>query len=346
MPYRLYRLLGTHCLVIADVDVLADVDDYLHPFTVPADHGLDPDIVVTTAVNEEEVLATRKDSHTWPPPHRVLSHPAQCYQRWYRRGQTILLPEHGGDLGDHVIRYDEGALRCVVQHREAAATVLVRLVRQIVLRATERLGGVSVHGGITQLPDSRNILIAGRAGAGKTSVLTLLAEQHHAAVISNDRTVLVPFPDGSWQASAVPLCWRFTAETLHASACLAACAASDGLRRGIDPLDGKLELTPAEVASFLGRPWLSHTGLDEIVVLRRATAAGSDITPLLRHLSLGTDDPFASDWIGLNSQAPLSTEDDPWHALGNAVPITVLDWTDPDELRGLASAIASNGVAS
>lgn len=126
---------------------------------------------------------------------------------------------------NHVITVKGNRVLVTAELRQVAATIGVRIVRQLIMRGGEARGGQAVHAGAVDI-NGDGVLVGGHPGAGKTSVMTRLVEDHGARYIANDRTVLIPADTDSWCAVGVPLAWRFTPESINGSPRLADALAS------------------------------------------------------------------------------------------------------------------------
>ncbi|MEU6190237.1 hypothetical protein [Nocardia sp. NPDC047038] len=314
--------------------------DYLDPYLVEGT-GSAPDFTVSVDISTD--------------PHRLLdqagvntigcqvrrSHPEYRYRAWLLAGRTMLAPLH---RVDHVITVD-GRHLAVSAREHVAATIGVRVARQLIMRGGESAGGHCVHAGAVEL-DGVGVLVGGRPGAGKTSVLTHLIERHGAVPVSNDRTMLMPTDSGDWTAVAVPLAWRISPEANAASPRLRTALASASPIRGRGLVDGKLEWTPAEIGRILGVSCAPATSPQRIVILMRANhRTGHPSTHLLRrHLGFGNADFFTDDWLSLRPSPSggggAGTETGSWWSTLADVPASVLGWTEPDQIASVADTIA------
>lgn len=343
MSVRLLDLITCTCAVSAPDPVHDVMLHYLRPYLVAA---LDqPDVVLAIRCDATGVARSRQVLAARPPTATRTSHPQQRYHAWTAGDHEVLLPEY---TPNHVITTTNDRIVLTAEHPTVATTVGTRIIRQLIMRGGEVIGGRCVHAGAVDV-DGKGVLIGGHPGAGKTSVLNHLIERHNARPIANDRTVLMPVIDGSWQAVGVPLAWRFTPEGIGGSSTLSTALADRELSRGCRLVDGKMELTPAEISDVFDRPTLPATRLTQIVILIRSTDPPAD-TPagsfVRRHLDFGAADFFAQDWLDVRpfladhrDQSPTGSEDW-WHKLALTMPIRVFSWTDPAELPILAATIA------
>ncbi|CRK56908.1 hypothetical protein [Alloactinosynnema sp. L-07] len=348
MDTRNYDLAVGACSISADTAVHAAMDHYLA--SVATAQPGKADVEVSVRVDPAAVAATRQTWASVPPSEMRRSHPGHRYRAWATdKSATVLLPAR---TSDHTITVDGHHILVHAQRAEVAATVGVRIVRQLIMRGGENRGGRAVHAAAVDL-DGTGILIGGYPGAGKSSVVTRLLETHHARPVSNDRTVLIPGEPG-WRAVGVPLAWRFTPEGLHASHGLATSISRGTPQRGHRLIDGKIELTPHEVDEALACRAMATTMIGRLVILARLPddAAGPpDIGFVRQRLDFGVSDFFAEDWLGIAAHLPgrqataSPVEQENWWAhLAATMPTRVLSWTHPCELDRVAAAVA--GAAS
>ena len=344
MTVRLLDLATCTCAVSAPDTVHDAMLEYLQPYLIPA---LDqPNVVVDIRCDATVVTQTHRALAERTPAVTRRSHPQQRYHAWMGANKEILFPEH---TPNHMITTTNDHIVLTANHSKVAATVGTRIIRQLIMRGGEALGGRSVHAGAVDV-EGDGVLVGGLPGAGKTSVLTHLIERHDASPIANDRTILAPVSDRSWRAVGVPLAWRFTPEGIGGCSALSTALADFEPSRGRHLVDGKVELTPAEVSRALGRRTVATTRIARIVLLVRSTertAVSLDASFVQRHLDLGAVDFFAEDWLGIRPHLAghrdqlLAGGEDWWNEVVLTVPIQVVSWTDPVELPALAGAVAS-----
>lgn len=73
-----------------------------------------------------------------------------------------------------------------------------------------RSGGVELHACGVKAPDGRGFLFTGHSGDGKTTMARLWEAVPGAVVLSDDRIVVRPGPDGTWEMHGTP--WHGEAE--------------------------------------------------------------------------------------------------------------------------------------
>ncbi|MBB5998452.1 hypothetical protein [Streptomonospora salina] len=313
---------------------------YVSPFVV-AETGLRSHLTVVVERDPAGVAEARHILTAQPATAVRTSHPRQRYRVWTAGNGETLLPN---SVPDHVITRTPGLVSIAAEHTDVAATVGTRVVRQLIMRGGEAQGGRSVHSAAVDI-GGRGVLVTGHPGSGKTTVFTHLIEEHGAHPVSNDRTILVPTHPGRWNAVGVPLAARFTPEGMSGSPLLA--GALDRLEptRGRHLVDGKVELTPGELASLVNRPFVPIAEVALIAVLTRTPPSPiQDEGFLRRHLDFGAEDFFADDWLDLSRQLEGPTDtpnscDELWDRLAGDVPRLSLTWTDPTELPNIASCI-------
>lgn len=344
MDTRHYDLTVGTCSLTADTTVHAAMGHYLAGFATAQPGKID--VEVTVRVDPVAVAEARQSQASVPPTEMRRSHPGHRYRVWDTDGSTVLLP---GLKTDHTITVNGHRILLHAQRPEVAATIGVRVVRQLIMRGGETRGGRAVHAAAVDV-DGTGVLIGGYPGAGKTSVVTRLLEAHHARPVSNDRTVLIPGEWG-WRAVGVPLAWRFTPEGLHGSPSLATSIGRQAPQRGHGLVDGKIELTPREVDEALASSALATTVISRLVILVRLPddmPGPADIAFVRQRVDFGASDFFAEDWLGVRPYLPdrqaaaSPVEHESWWAhLARTMPTRVLSWTHPCELDRVAAAIAS-----
>lgn len=334
--------LGTCvCRLSASEEIQAAMRHYVSPFLVSAgDH--EPHLTVSVVRDAATVAQARQSLADHPPTTVRTSHPEQRYRVWITEDREILLPEHASN---HVIIRTPGIVLVAAERARVAATIGIRVVRQLVMRGGEVRGGRCVHAAAVDI-DGRGLLIAGHPGSGKTTALTHLIEDHGARPVSNDRTALIPTGTGRWHAIGVPLAARFTPEGIGGSPTLTAALNHFEPSRGRHLVDGKIELTPWELATLFNRSTAPVTEVAQLVILTRSAqvSAGERDGDFVRHhLDFGTEDFFADDWLNLRSHFSealpdaQSAGDDLWERLAETVPVLPLAWTDPAELPRIAA---------
>src|SRR5699024_8828510 len=258
---------------------------YVSSFLVSAgDH--EPHLTVSVRRDATAVAQTRQSLTDRSPTTVRTSHPEQRYRIWIAQHREILLPEHDCD---HVVIRTSGVVLVIAEHACVAATIGVRVVRQLVMRGGEVRGGNCVHAAAVDI-DGRGLLIAGIPGSGKTTVLTHLIEDHGARPVSNDRTTLIPTGSGRWHAIGVPLAARFTPEGIGGSPTFTAALNHFEPHRGRHLVNGKIELTPWELATFFYRSTTRLTEVAQLVILTRSTevpAEDRDRDFVRHHLDFG-----------------------------------------------------------
>lgn len=340
MNSRAYDLVTCTCSVTASEPVHTMMTHYLSAFQVPQRNGAD---VALTLGYDRVARALRSVSDTSPSEVRT-SHPDQPYQVWATDDCEVLIPEREPD---HVITVRGHHITVSTEREHVAATIGVRVVRQLIMRGGEAHGGRAVHAGAVAV-NGHGVLVGGQPGAGKTSVLTRLVEDHGATALSNDRTVLFPDDATTWRAVGVPLAWRFTPEGIGGSPRLTETLERRTPRRGRGLIDGKVELTPLEISQILTSPTTSTIPITRVVVLMRSPDEQPPATPdarfLRHHLDFGAADFFAHDWLSIRPSLPKTTvaqvDPEPWWAKLAGLPTQVVTWNDPAELVRVAAAVA------
>lgn len=339
MNSRAYDLVTCTCVVTAAEPVHTMMAHYLSVFHAPELTGTD----VTLTLTYDRVARARRSVSETPPTEVRNSHPDQRYQVWDTEDRRVLIPER---RQDHVMTVRGNHITVSSERENVSATIGVRVVRQLIMRGGEARGGRAIHAGAATV-NGHGVLIGGLPGAGKTSVLTRLVEDHGAAVLSNDRTVVVPNDAGTWRAVGVPLAWRFTPEGIGGSPRISDALAHRTPRRGHGLIDGKVELTPLEISQILASPTTPAIPITRVVVLMRSPDTRPE-TPdarfLRSHLDFGAADFFADDWLSIRQCLPKVTESqansEAWWTMLAGLPVQVICWRDPAELARVAEAVA------
>ncbi len=334
--------LGTCvCRLSASEEIHDVMRHYVNPFLVSAELR-ESHLTVSVRHDAATVAEARQSLANQPPTTVRTSHPKQRYRIWITEDREILLPEHASD---HVIIRTPGHVHVAAKGARVAAMIGIRVVRQLVMRGGEVRGGRCVHAAAVDL-DGRGLLIAGHPGSGKTTVLTHLIEDHGARPVSNDRTALIPADTGQWHAIGVPLAARFTPEGISGSPTLTAALNHFEPSRGQHLVDGKIELTPSELATLFNRSTVPVAEVAQLVILTRSTQvpAGKRNGDFVRHyLDFGAEDFFPDDWLNLHAHLSdalpdsQSGDDGLWERLAETMPVLPLAWTDPAELPRIAA---------
>ncbi len=340
------ELLGLPCWVQGPHVVLSAVRAYFAPAQC-SDRVDDESVVVhiVAHVDSDLVRAAVGSCGGHAGPRVVVSHPHLRYYCQDLHGVRVLLPEHGPP---HVIRV-AGSHPGLTIHvsafdHSALARVTRRVLRALVLRGAEAAGGGSVHAGTVRLART-GLLVGGKPGSGKTSVITALIEAHGAQPVSNDRTAVVGDAEGAWTAHGVPLAWRYAPEGLSGSVRLSHAITTETLRRGRDLVDGKIELTLEEIGRHLRSVPLPATQLNRVVVLQRCSPDARPVGPLnaADHLTLDPDQ-FADDWLDLRSRLGARPTSCLPERLTRLMDTSVMSWRDPAELAPLARRVAREAL--
>lgn len=320
--------------------VLEQADVYFPRMAGDADASV---AAVTARVAPAE-LALRMARLSGPPQGAARGHPHLAY--WVRTdgtGKTILMPQTGPP---HLITVAAGrrSLEVVAGQYGLLTQTVIRVIRQLAIRHAERAGGLLGHAAAVAAT-GLVVLLAGRPGAGKTTVALLLARAG-ASLCAGDRTLLFPRL-GGWDAAELPLAWRVAPGTLRALD-LADPAASLPVRaRGRDLIDGKQEFTAGELCGLLGASRVSGGPVATIVVLNRAPSQPTGTRPspipakaLASTLFSPQDALFTTDWLGLGAldrrEAAARCE-----MLAAQVPVIEATWPDHAALPFLADLLAA-----
>lgn len=224
----------------------------------------------------------------------------------------------------------------------------VRLMRQLMLRRAELLGGRDAHGAAVTL-NGCGIVLAGTPGAGKSTVALTLAQNNGANLVASDRLVFVPTAANDWLVAGTPVPWRIAAGTISGIASLRdAFANGVKLYRGNHLVEHKNELITEELSDMLGVGSVFETPVDAVIVLSRGyeTAVhevhGAQKLPLLARSLFNPDDRlFVTDWLGkhtLVSEAQLARRG---HSLAQSVRVFEATWKDYADIQTVAREIAA-----
>lgn len=284
------------------------------------------------------------------PQSVAQGHPELPYHRWSVTPDVqVLLPHRGAPHLIEVTHRSSGAEVLILAEEEATvARTAIRVMRQLMIRTAEQAGGVLGHTAAVVL-DEQAILVAGRPGAGKTTVALGLAERHGAALCAADRCLLLPLGRGGWRVIAVPLAWRIAPGTAGALAPLQR-ALAEGFtpRRGAKLRDGKHEFVVDELADVLGVPTIAAAPVAGVVALTRdadcETALAAVPEGLRGDVVAGTvlraeDALFTTDWLGLAAPERVATMARS-AAFAAATPVYATSWAQHGDLAALAEQIA------
>jgi hypothetical protein len=275
-----------------------------------------------------------------PPRATARGHPQLAYHvHPDGAGGEALVPQTGPP---HLITVTADRSRIEVAAADPAvlATTVTRVLRQMVIRHAERAGGLLGHAAAVASSAGQVTLLAGRPGAGKTTVALLLARAG-AGLCSGDRTLLLPRSSG-WDAAEVPLAWRVAPGTLDALDLAGPAADLPARARGRGLVDGKHEFTAAELCSLTGAARVPWGRAAAIVVLDRLPSRPATVrvspdpaAALARTLLRSQDALFTTDWIGLGTLAPAEVAAR-CGALAAQVPVIEAAWPDHAALPSLA----------
>ena len=341
---RLVGLGVAVCRVSAAAEVRTLMGPYLDGLPTGAAPGA-PRMHLAVRIDSDAVGAAWRRAASEPARASRSSHPGQEY-RVVAHGTGELLTSAQAD--DHAIVTGPGAVTVLACDQAAGARVAVRVVRQVLIRAGERVGGRSVHAAVAMV-NGRGVLLTGVPGAGKTSVMHALMAGRDACPVANDRVVIVPRGRGRWTAIGVPLAWRFTPQAVAASPLLAEGIALSRRRRGRDLVDGKQEFAPREVTRLFGVRPAHSAPVDEVVVLGRDRVEAT-ARSLREGLDFGPDDPLACDWLDLAAIAGLApakgAQGSSWWAgaLADLMSRARFEaWADPSQFEAIADRLGRPG---
>lgn len=216
-----------------------------------------------------------------------------------------------GESGDwEVVRFGCAIFVLTPRTHGHADRLLLRIVRELVLRTHHRSGGIGMHAAVVEL-GGRGLLIVGASGAGKTT-LALRMAQAGAALVGNDFALL-----RGTSCGALPLSYRVGLGTVDAMPRLREISAASG-----DPCVGitrkaagemadahtfgspsKFEIEPVLLAAAMGARLASHTNI-EAVLIPRLEPDGGPVTlrslgrnQALKVLRREARSPAAAPWL-------------------------------------------------
>lgn len=325
----------------SDATVLAEAGLYFPRMPDRADAA---DLVYLSGWCAPAEVALRATGLTRAPSGLTQGHPELVYQHWDDTvtGRT-LIPVSGAP---HLIQVgaNNRSVKILAADPATLARTAVRVLRQLAIRHTERSGGLLGHAAAVAIGD-RIVLLAGRPGAGKTTVALHLARRG-ARLCAGDRTLLLPGPP-AWRAVELPLAWRVGPGTLNALHLLEEAEAGRPRHRGTEMVEGKHEFTPGELAASLGTGRITGGTLAAIVVLRQhphnrdgdVRLSANPEAALRGSLFRPQDALFGVDWFGLGLPTPMEVIAR-GAALAEQAPVYEAAWAHHDDLAGLAEQIA------
>lgn len=236
------------------------------------------------------------------PSQTVVPFRAEPYQRarigadtWWSPSPTTALPR------DHLYFRDASGRLMVLLHPDAVRgeRYAMRVIREAVLRCAEHRGWTAFHAAAAALDDA-GVLVTGPSGAGKTSVLAVLAARHGADLVAADRAVVTA---DARTVAGVPMSVRIGAGTLAAVPPSTAMA----LRRPEpEPVFGsprKAALTPAQFTAAFGVRVRESVPLRLVLVPRLGEHTGAvrirelDATQARAALAATCCTPYDEDWL-------------------------------------------------
>ncbi|MGW5569814.1 hypothetical protein ACWEVD_01320 [Nocardia thailandica] len=314
--------------VLAAPAVHNGIDHYLRAQRRPL---CPPDTTVTVRIDPPEVPRRRTEAHTGRHLGARTAFTGDTYQAW-RTDCVTLVPSCPG----HVIDLKDNAITVRAANIVTGVRIAVRVLRQITMRAAEDAGAYPLHAGAVVI-DGRTVLVGGRAGAGKTTMLLALIALG-AAPMASDRTMVTATTH--LHGHAVPHAWRITPQGLQSAPELHRIWRCP--QRGRRLADNKAELTPVEIATAYDRPLHSAGPIQGLILVDRTTIAAAipHHAGLQPHLDFGAEDPFAEDWLTQRRTTRPAPDTQWWDQLTADLPTLRIRWSDPQELRLAATAAA------
>ncbi len=300
------------------------------------------------SVSEEDLWLRMDAFKALPPVQQSWGHPSLKYNV-YKTGEGdtyIPLTE-----APHVMRVcgtgDELALSIWAVDETTLGRTSVRLMRQLMLRRAEQIGGRDAHGAAVVLKQC-GLVLAGLPGAGKSTVALTLAQHYGASLVASDRLVLLPTAGGDWTVAGTPVPWRIAAGTISGVSKLSdAFASGVNLYRGNHLVEDKHELITEELSALLGVGSTFETALDAVVVLSRSNETsvneviGTKKLPLLaRTLFNQGDRLFVKDWLGKHTLVQEIELARRGHSLARTVRVFEATWKNYSDIALVAQEIA------
>lgn len=205
-----------------------------------------------------------------PIPGVVLTETAQDSGR---RRYTLLRDALENRPGAWAVQIDGTVIDLYTADAVRAPRYLLRLIREVMLRSYENSGGLVFHAAGAHLPGGA-VMICGPGSAGKTTVLAglLSATCGHAALLSNDRLIVVP--RARPQAIAVPLPVPVARGTLEAFPALAdRCEVPISALPRVFGTRDKTALPARVFATALGSGLAASSSLRSVIVPRLTDSA-------------------------------------------------------------------------
>lgn len=320
------------------------ISKYFHLSNTPT-----PQTAITLNQVSQEDLWLRLDAcEALPAMRQSWGHPSLKYNVYRTGNSDTYIPLRETP---HVLRVygtgDELELSLWAADETTLGRTAVRLMRQLMLRRAEQLGGRDAHGAAIVL-NKCGIVMAGLPGAGKSTVALTLAQKYGASLVASDRLVFVPTASGDWTVAGTPVPWRIANGTISGVSKLAdAFAGGINLYRGNHLVEDKHELITEELSTILGVSATFETPLDAVVVLRRSyeTAVhevlGTKKLPLLaRTLFNQGDRLFVNDWLGKHTLVQDIELARRGRRLAQTVRVFEATWKNYSDIALVASEIA------
>lgn len=337
------RTLGVR--VLGPPAALQRVGKYFRGLAAPAAVQISLDRLTAGAL---ESAITGAQQHT--DTGIVWGHPELKYQRFSEvSGKKHLIPKSGPPYLISITPGQEPHFEIQASNVDELGRAAVRVMRQLMLRHAESVGGLLGHGA-SLVVDGKGIALAGTPGAGKTTVtLEIAANTPKSRLVASDRLVFVPHADGSWKAEELPVPWRIAEGTINSNPrLLSAFAAQPRLYRGGQLVGGKHELITSEMAKMVGAAHSFAATLGRIVVLDRQegrfeirdVSTSAEKEALLKATLFNPDDLlFVTDWFGLYPLPSDEEREKRLVRLAGSVRITHAIWSDYPDLKKIAAQL-------
>jgi len=324
--------------------------DKIAKYFPPVDDGSPAQMFITLTLLQEDELWLRIDAfEALPVEDQRWGDPSLKYNvRTDGRSETYVPMTEAPHLLQ--VEGDRDALSISISaaDSESLGRTCVRMMRQLMLRRAEFIGGRDARGAAVTL-NGCGLVLAGLPGAGKSTVALTLAQNNSAKLVASDHLVFVPLPIGDWIVAGTPVPWSLADGTIRGVSKLdEAFAAGLDLHRGNHLVDSRHELITEELSAILGVDSVFETAVDAVIVLSQSdeTAVreihGVGKLPLLAQTLFNPDDRlFVTDWLGKHTLVQDSELAFRGHDIARTVRVFEATWRNYADIKTVASMIAA-----
>lgn len=304
--------------------------------------------IALNKVTEEDLWLRIDAFDALPAVRQSWGHPSLKYNVYSTKESEIYIPL---TETPHVLRVhgsgDELELTVWAADDTTLGRTAVRLMRQLMLRRAEQIGGRDAHGAAVVL-NRCGLVMAGLPGAGKSTVALTLAQTYGASLVASDRLVFTPTASGDWTVAGTPVPWRIARGTISGAAkLLDAFANGINLYRGNHLVEDKHELITEELGTIFGVSAVFETQLDAVIVLNRSSETavheviGARKLPLLaRTLFNQGDRLFVKDWFDKHTLVQDVELARRGHGLAQTVRVFEATWKNYSDIAVVTNEIA------